>query len=407
MSRSVQGRRPRGEAVRLGRSSGGDHRPQPVLASGGSGPASPRLIGLPLAVSVPTITGIRWRYCTRWEEQPAAQLGKSLLRLGICHTEDWSGSAVDFVERGFRGFAKDHGTEDAAKVWEGYLRIVDYPFYLSELERNQSQAETAEPRDALYLVGEYTAAASIPIGATLALLEHEHERLPAAFYTLFVHNLGTWMRVYDYERALWCAEMWLEGVDEEEASESFYPKVAQNIPACLRETKPMAARTAVRFLKAILPDLRRSQARQLVEHVLDMEMHRAGREHAWPGKLAQQVPGLEEFLSDADESGPGCLITWHEDDEINACFDEEMQALGQNAPMEPSMLMTIALNKRAEEIDANVKHVFGYIGAMLRSLASAAQIVAIIRDIYDEHLRRNRLKSGLQVETGVAGVRGE
>jgi hypothetical protein len=49
---------------------------------------------------------------------------------------------------------------------------------LSELERNQSQAEINEPMDVLYLLGEYTAAASIPIGPTLSVLEREHERLP-------------------------------------------------------------------------------------------------------------------------------------------------------------------------------------------------------------------------------------
>jgi len=330
-----------------------------------------------------------------------------LLRLGICRAEDWSGSAVDFVERGFTRFAKAHGAEEAAKVWEGNLRIMDYPFYLSELERNQSQADMDQPTDVLYLLGEYTAAASIPIGPTLTVLEREHERLPAAFYALLTHNLGTWMRVYDYDRALWCAEMWLEGVDEEEANESFYPKVAQKIPECLRKPKRMAARTAVRFLKTIQEKLRTSVARQLVRHVLDMETYREEREHAWPGKLTDQVPGLEQFLSDADEPGPGCLITWHEDDEINACFDEEMQVLGQNAPMEPSILMTMAINKSADEVDADVRRIFGYAGAMLRSLASAAKVVVIIRDIYDEHLRRNRLKSGLQVEAGPAGVRGE
>jgi hypothetical protein len=275
------------------------------------------------------------------------------------------------------------------------------------LERNQSQAEVNEPTDVLYLLGEYNSAASIPIGPTLTVLEREHERLPAAFYTLLTHNLGTWMRVYDYERALWCAEMWLEGVEEEEANESFYPKVAQNIPPCLRKPKRMAARTAVRFLKTIQGKLRGSLARQLIQHVLDMEMYREGREHACPGKLADHVPALREFLSDADEPGPGCLITWHEDDEINASFDEEMQVLGQNAPMEPSILMTMAINQSADEVDADVKRVFGYAGAMLRSLASAAKIVVIIREIYDEHLRRNRLKSGLQAETRTAGIRGE
>jgi hypothetical protein len=311
------------------------------------------------------------------------------------------------VERGFTRFAKANGASEAAKVWEGYLRIMDYPLYLSELERNQTQAEMNEPRDRLYLLGEYTAAASIPIGPTLSVLERKHARLPAAFYALFVHNLWTWMRVYDYQNALWSAEMWLEGVDEEEASESVYPKVAQNIPACFHKPKAMSGRAALRFLKTLQPRLRSDPARELVQRVLEMEAHREQRESAWPRKLAEQVPGLEEFLSDADDAGPGCLISWHEDDEINACFDEEMQVLGQNAPMQPSTLLAMSLINGPEAIDADVKNVFSYVGAMLRSLASAAKIVSIVREIYDEQLRRDRLKSGLQAEASAAGIRGE
>ena len=147
---------------------------------------------------MPKLSGIRWRFCSRWDEQPAAELGKSLLRLGICRIEDWSGSAVDFIERGFRRFAKANGAEAAKSVWSGELRIADYLYPLSEPERNQMEADAAGPIEKLFLVGEYHAAASIPIGATLADLEREHRLLPAAFYKILVHNLWKWMRVYDF-----------------------------------------------------------------------------------------------------------------------------------------------------------------------------------------------------------------
>jgi len=327
--------------------------------------------------------------------------------LGICRGEDWSGSAVDFVERGFTRFAKLHGAEEAAKVWDGWLRIMDYPFYVTELERNQSRAEMDATPNVLYLLGEYSAAASIPIGPALHLLEREHERLPAAFYSLFVHNLWLWMRVYDYESARSHAEMWLEDLDEKEAAESVYSKVGRNIPLCLSKTGVAAPRAAVRFLHQLQPQLRTSVARQLVQQLLEMHSHGKGHAHAWPGKLAETVPGLQEFLSDADEPGPGCLITWHEDDEISACFEEEMQILGQNAPMEPCTLLTISIDKSPTEVDADVKRVFGYAGAMLRSLASASRIIGIIRELHDEHVRRNRLQSGLPAAARPAGLRGE
>src|SRR2546430_5348132 len=48
-----------------------------------------------------------------------------------------SGSAVDFIERGFNRFCRENGAVEAKKVWVGDLRISDSLFELSEQERNQ------------------------------------------------------------------------------------------------------------------------------------------------------------------------------------------------------------------------------------------------------------------------------
>ena len=125
-------------------------------------------------------------------------MGQSLLRLGICRPGDWSGSAVDFVERGFERFCRENKADEAKKVWVGDLRITDSLFELTEQERNQIEAQREESAQQLYLVADYEAAASIPIGATLACLEPEHDLLPAAFYEVFTRNLYKWMRVYDF-----------------------------------------------------------------------------------------------------------------------------------------------------------------------------------------------------------------
>jgi hypothetical protein len=364
-------------------------------------------MGLPLSVTIPRLNGIRSRYCTRWDEQPAAQLGKSLLRLGLCQLSDWSGSAVDFVERGFKRFCKANGAEDAAKVWQGSLRIMDHEFDLSELERHQVRAEMDHPAQVLYLVGDYTAAASLPIGATWRHLEREHELLPGAFYRVLAANLGIWMLVYDFQAALDHAEMWVEGMDEEELKESFYPKVKQNIPDCLKRTSQLADSQARQFLEDVHPKLRGSLARELVANVLKMDRTGRGCEHAWPARLAEQVPALQDFLADTDGCGPGCLVSWQEDDEISACFDEEMSTLGQNGPIEPSLMLMMRLDQPPSSLDAEVKRVFDYAGAMLRSLATAAKAVEIIREIDDEHLRKHRLKPGIQAQSCAAGVRQE
>jgi hypothetical protein len=405
MSRCIQSRRVDRKDVRHTEVQPRRSRTRPLPSASRSGHATPRLIGLPISTTFPNLKGLRSRYCSRWDEEPAAHLGKSLLRLGICRTEDWSGSSVDFVERGFRRFCKRNGADAAKKIWSGFLRLMDHPFELTEQERNS--AETDSPVNRLFLVGEYDAAASIPIGATLPHLERENELLPAAFFKIFVHNLWKWMRVYDYSDALEHAEMWMEEPDEDSEADSVYPKVAQNIPSCLQKYSKIGESKARRFLQQIEPSLRSPVSRQLVRQVLEMDTHGRGREHAWAGRLAEEIPAIGDFLNDAESCGPGCLISWDEDDEISACFDEEMRDLGANGPLEPPIVLLIQLDKPEAELDAEIKRVFDHGAAMLRSLATATRIVEIIRELYDEHLRQHRLKSGLQAEPGPAGVRDE
>ena len=365
------------------------------------------MIGLPLDVTFPRLKGVRWRYCTRWDEGPAAVLGMSLLRLGICRPNDWSGSAVDFVERGFRRFCSQSRAVDAKRVWVGDLRITDSLFELTEQERNQVEAGRKGVTDHLYLVGDYEAAASIPIGATLARLEAEHDLLPAAFYQVFTTNLYKWMRVYDYLDGQEHAETWMEDLSEDELEASVYHKVELEIPACIkRHSKTLKYGKARNFLQEIQPHT--SAARELIRHLLEMDDDGQGHEHAWPGHLTDKdVPGIDDWLADAENSRPGCLITWYENDAINACFDEEAQHMGENGPCQPNVALPIHLNKPAKELDEEVRRVFDHAGVMLRSLASAAKIVELIRDYYDEYLREHRVESGLSLEPGAAGVREE
>jgi hypothetical protein len=144
-----------------------------------------------------------------------------------------------------------------------------------------------------------------------------------------------------------------------------------------------------------------------VDEVLTLHQECRGYRHPWPAELANEVPGLEDFLSDADGCGPGCAITWYEDDCISAAFDDEMQFIGQNGPIEPSIMLRMQLDSDPDELDKNVQRTFDFVGAMLRSLRIAGRIVEQIRGVYDEYLREHRQNSGLQVVAGAAGLRQE
>ena len=331
----------------------------------------------------------------------------SLLRLGICRPSDWSGSAVDFVERGFSRFCRENGAAEAKKVWVGDLSISDCLFELTEQERNQTEAGREEPAQQLFLIADYEAAASIPIGATLECLKAVDKLLPAAFYHVLIANLYKWMRVYDYLDAQEHAEMWMEDMSDEELEASVYRRVPVEIPDCIKEHfKRLTQAGARALLEQIRP--RRSALRQLIQYTLEMDASGQGHEHAWPGHLTEKdVPGIGDWLMDAESSRPGCLITWYEGDAINACFDEEAQHMGENGACQPNVAIPIHLDQSPKKLDKQVKRMFDHARAMLRSLASGAKVVETIRELYDEHLRKHRLQSGLPAEPGLASVRDE
>jgi hypothetical protein len=362
---------------------------------------------LPLQVTIPQIKGIRWRYCERWDEEPAAKLGISLLRLGICGPEDWTGSAVDFVERGFKRVAHVNRIDTARKVWEGDIRILDHIFELSEQERDQARAKMDDPSQSLFLVGDFSSAASIPIGATLNALEREHSLLPAAFFVAFRHCLGKWMLVYDYDAASEHAEMLMLEREEGELADSVYPQVAPSLPACLHDRLKMNPRYACSILQAMQSKLGASTARELVSHLLEMWRHSTGYSHYWPSRLVREIPGLDGYLEECDGIGHGCLLNWYENDPISACCDEEVEYIGQNGPLAPCILRVIRLDRPKKKLDQQVGELFECVAAMIRSLACAAKIVEIIRELYDEHLRQHRLESGLQALSSTPGLRDE
>src|SRR6202521_1046927 len=256
MSRSVHGRPDGRQDVRRAQVRRGRFSGRRAIPATRRSCHAPCLIGLPVDVTVPKIRDIPWRFCTRWDEKPAATLGSSLLRLGICRTEDWTGSAVDFVERGFKRFCKVNGAEDVRKVWQGDLRIMDQMVDLTEQERDQASAEMDGTPQTLFLVGDFTAAASVPIGSTLPHLEREHRLLPAAFYALFIQALWKWMRVYGVSDALEHAEIGMTDMDEDQLEDSCYPRVKAEIPACLGTRLKMNPAFAFRLLREIQPTLR-------------------------------------------------------------------------------------------------------------------------------------------------------
>jgi hypothetical protein len=353
-------------------------------------------------VTLPRLKGIYPRYCSRSDDEPAAKLAVSMLRLGISRVSDWSGSAVDFVSKGLARFCRSHRLSTVNRVFpQSCIQLLDEILERNEYERSQS--EDSGPSSRMFLTVNYEQAAMLQIGPTLSLLEQADKDLPAAFFMVLAKNLGRWMRVYDYRDAEFEAEDQIGMMEEEDLKESFYPQVKSLRPGCLK-TLPKY-KPAVKYLQEWLPKCAKGRMRFLIRSCLDLHAFGERHELPWPSDLRDRVPEMDDYLEHSDYPGPGALIVFEEEDLIEACFTEEMQYLGQNYMIGSTAMLLIALDQNPAALDREVKAAFAYLGAMLRSLAVAAELIEMIRGVYDENLRQRRLESRVQAEQSVAGVR--
>ena len=187
------------------------------------------------------------------------------------------------------------------------------------------------------------------------------------------------MRVYHYLDAQEHAQMWMEVLSNEELEGSVYRKVDIEIPDCIkRHSKRLNYAKARAFLRQARP--RAAVARQLIRHTLEMDACGQGHEHAWPGHLIEKdVPGISDWLMDAESSRPGCLITWYEGDAINACFDEDAQHMGENGACQPNVAIPIHLGRPPEKLDENVKMAYKSIDAVMEAQRDLVDVVHTLR----------------------------
>jgi|SRR5579872_4198298 len=364
-----------------------------------------RIMGAPLAVTLPRIRGVRPSYCSKSDEQPAVQLALSMFRLGIARVADWNGSAVDCVSKALARFSRNHGLATASRVFpESTIRLLD-----DLVERSEYQlalSGDAEPSSRFFLMVDYCQAAMVQVGPALSLLAKLHKDLPAAFYRAFTYNLARWMWVYDFQDAEEYAEdemKMMEG-DEEGLKESFLPQVKSARPAFLNDLPEYEV--AVQCLVELRPRCRYTRMSSLIHECL--ELHHCGDSHdtKWPSRLRDKVPEMEDYLENTDGPGPGALIVFQENDLIEACFSEQTQHIGQNYPIGSSLMLLLDLEEGSDALDQEVAAAFTYLAAMLRSLSCATRIIETIREIYDADLRKCRLDSGVQAEQGASGIRG-
>jgi hypothetical protein len=313
-----------------------------------------------------------------------------MLRLGLARTADWSGSAVDFVAKGLARHCQANGITKVSRVFEqSSIQLLDEIVELNNYERNQQGGRG--PGTRMFLLVNYDQAAMVQMGPTLRLLENIDARLPAAFFQVFARNLSRWTRIYDFRDAEFLAENQVEMLDKSELKESFYPEVKKAKPSCLKAIPEYPK--ALRFLRRAVTRITNREHWELIRLCLQMHEQGDGFELAYPSELRDTVPELENYMENSEQPGPGALLVFDEDDLVEACFTEEMQYLGQEMAIGSTAILTVDLTQPEDVLDREVKSIFDYVGAMLRSLSCATALILQIRGIYDEDLRQRRLES--------------
>lgn len=388
MSGSIRSRRNDRKSFRR---SSSRKRKSANIASCGSSDRAYRLIGLPVGVTVPTFKDLRYRFCTRSDEEPAAHLGKSLLRLGISGPSDWTGSAVDFIEKGLQRLWKESGGQLADDWFDGSIVVMDTPIWYNDHERNQAGIDE-EPIDKLYVCIEFAGAQVLPLGETLNLLETQHPLLPVAWWRVLHGVLSPWMRVYSIEDAEEQAEVWLDDLDEQEREESLYGMVAKEVPACVSKDlrRKMGWNRALRLLQATISSTPNLEIRQLISQLLEVcEISAPYRKTLFPYPPKDLMELFEEWSGPL----PGVVLDWTSQGAIRGCFDEEFESIANSGePFMPSHILPISLRTTPTKLDKQVRRVVGIIADMQKVLH---KMTHLIQELNDESIRINRSQPAL------------
>jgi hypothetical protein len=343
-------------------------------------------------LTLPKLKGVRARYCNRYDEQPAALLAASLLRMGFAQPSDFTGSAVDMIARALARICQENGAAEINEWMSCHVSVRDTISEMGEYERQQAGIPVAEG-DKLYLNIEYGEARVVPLQGILDLMEQEHELLPAAFFSVFSSALNAFTRVYSTIEAEEQADMWLEDEAAEDGEKSLYQLVFDEVPPSMRR----GIRDFVHHqMKGKPIDLvRRFQSAAQNEEVRTV-LAIASEAHALSGPYTAMRVLSEtcfEVFQESDLAYPieGAILCWNPYDAIHGLFDEDSQARAQGCGFMPFACLEINMRSREKALDARVNNLMIFVRDMARSLRACCKAFEIIEAV-DERRNPDRAK---------------
>src|SRR5664280_771076 len=207
---------------------------------------------------------------------------------------------------------------------------------------------------------------SLGVGEAITELEGAYPGMGKAFYDGLRQALYRWIRVYDdldaRERIEQMSE-WAEGEDDPESYE--IPKLEQDLPPCLNdEQRSDTARPLTSFPLPAVPRLR-----ELVEATT--ELHRVSRSMERP-RVDEEWLERERSYHSLDLPLPAVLLYFRAGDAVMACFDDECEHWGQEAP-EPNLIIPLQADDHA-----SVRQALAVIETLMKVLVLTVRIKNIV-----------------------------
>lgn len=263
---------------------------------------------------VPVLADVHRPSALSGSEEFAAALGIAMLDAGVATAGAWRKgiSPSDFVACAFHNWMELHGASRIARR-----------FQLCTQLGSEAMFDPTEPPSVGYLLVSAHGSAYSRLGPVIRAIPPEYPRL-AASVAHGLYSLESVFYIYDHVAEHEYREMWMEGVDDEEAEEFARTHPAVILPEPL-ERRPLSGSSLTRIAHNAYGTLSGSIAAALAR------INWARRALT---AIAPRVDRRADIidLQDMGAIAPALLLSIEERDQITAAFDDEGQYRWEENP---------------------------------------------------------------------------
>jgi hypothetical protein len=314
----------------------------------------------------------------------------ALVREGLAGPELWQrseGSSVVFAQRAIM-------ERIGEKRWNFLKDNVEYHLSVSDVAECDGY-DVLLGKGRLAVTIECGGAGYFKIGPAITALEAEAAGLGAAFYWTLTYALYRVMRIYNHDDALQYEERMREyAEDDEENREQYeFPDVEKALPECIQRTlKCNDHRRYRRDARRLLSEHRKGQFARWIQYVEKID--RLARLRMPTDSCFREEGGYDSIPL------PCLIVSFHEHDAIEACFDEEGNYMLEGSS-EPTVGVVFSPDK-PDEVRNAIRVVERFIALNLELFELVEKVKQWEKCYAGTHL--NRGEPSLRTEPGASDL---